>query len=353
MKKAPRIVTIEGIAHPASVLNGEYHGMHLRKNEINRMNENPSKTLVGRPVFTDHNKVEAIGSIIAVSKKTIQTKYGDADSLVVKIRITDETQKGKEAIDGLTNGQLRSLSLTNGYNKYQDHKQGYIDTIKPVEVSLVSEPYRQGCDITSIEENGVTTYYSQKKQFLYKMTDSQVPVSRVVEADDHLEVDPYASAVKRVKTMGVTPEVLEKLVDSYQTVSQEMIAKEQQRINALAEEHKISGDIFKGAAPELIEIMCRASESTKKFEESQKAFQEKQAHDAKEITKLQTIVSTYGERAVHLNTPVQPQISTKVYEVAAVRLVAKNTSSTVYQAKDIDPADLAPRKGEQSSSFID
>lgn len=352
MKKAPRTVTIEGIAHPASILDGQYHGMHLRKNEINRLNEVPSKTLLGRPVLMDH-KPGAIGSIIAVSRKTTPTKYGDADSLIVKIRITDETQKGKDAIDGLTSGQLRSLSLTNGYNKYQDHKMGYIDTIKPVEVSLVSEPFRQGCDITSIEENGITTNYSQKKQFLYKMADSQTHGSRVVETDDHLEVDPYAGAVKRVKTMGLTPEVLEKLVDSYQVVSQEMIAKEQTRINALAEEHKISGDIFKGAAPELIEIMCKASEATKKFEESQKAFQQQQANDAEKITKLQTIVSTYGEKAVHLNNPVQPQIPLEVYKNAVVRLVAKNNNSTLYQERDVNLEDLAPKKGEPVSSFID
>jgi hypothetical protein len=139
-----RVVYVSGIVHPPSNRGSDYNGFYFRACEF----EDAAKKLKGKPVYLDHRKdLGPIGTI----HKMVYRKNGE---LAAHMFITDQTDAGKKAIEGLHSGIYGGLSIGQISNK-DSLVTGICTKIDPYEVSICQTPGRDGSFIEKFGTGGV------------------------------------------------------------------------------------------------------------------------------------------------------------------------------------------------------
>ena len=275
---------VTGYAHPPSILDGRYNGPHLRKAEIKDLIKN-KKYIVGKPVLYDH-KEEPIGKVVDIDSKTINSQYGEADALVVSMIITDDTKRGTETMEGIRNGKLNFLSVHTWINDFEKHEKGYIDWIRPVEVSIVENPHRLDCNIIGYTEDGKAFPKSQINSFHVYMDPLQATESSSRLQPDEQGVSKKAKIMNNISDL-LGEEEAANMFDELSRVKKEEAEFINEQVKSISEASKIPVEQWEKTPNNILSFVCAANAKTAELEASQKALMEKLKNFEKETAQKQ------------------------------------------------------------------
>jgi hypothetical protein len=291
---------LDVIVHAPSILTKDYHGMHLRKNEIDHIVSRPFDTLTGRFVFLNHEyELGSIGVVKSIYKSDIKTNIGVASSLNAKLLINSKTKAGLDAINGIISGKYKYISIGHDYNDPFKHEKGYIDLIDCPEVSICEVPYREGCNILSYKYKGKITQISQTNQIFIFMESNQISTtpqsdSRIVEEFQLNEAEKALLTV--IRGRNVEPSELSNKIESQANAIENQRLED---IKFITEVHPDLNDQLKVTPPAVVHVLCRDNRATREFEQKQKAEQAMRAEVETRVKALEAQNKTLQDKLVN------------------------------------------------------